>query len=176
MKTITINLYEFKELSDDAKAYAIRENADVNVDSQWWDDIYSDAENVGIKITSFDVDRNEIGGELTESAIDASDLIIANHGEQCDTFKLAMAYRVARETIFKKHEDKDRRGNVSCDKYDEFDSETDVLDEQFTNDLLKCYLTLLRTFYDTLTSEKEIIETIVANEYYFTECGELHPD
>ena len=36
MKTVTINIYQFSELSDEAKENAIKELYDINVDSDWW--------------------------------------------------------------------------------------------------------------------------------------------
>ena len=58
MKTLTINLYQFSELSDEAKEKAISNLSDINVDFDWWTNTYEDAARIGLKITSFDLDRN----------------------------------------------------------------------------------------------------------------------
>jgi hypothetical protein len=46
MKTRTINVYEFSELSDEAKEKAIEKLYDINVDYDWWDSNYEDFENL----------------------------------------------------------------------------------------------------------------------------------
>lgn len=68
MKTKTINLYEFDELSEDAKEKALQNLWDINVDHEWWDYIYEDAERIGLKITGFDIDRgNYCEGDILTS-------------------------------------------------------------------------------------------------------------
>lgn len=42
MRTEEIKIYQFSELSEDAKEKAIEQFRDINVDSDWWDFIYSD--------------------------------------------------------------------------------------------------------------------------------------
>ena len=85
MKTVTINLYQFSELSDEAKENAIKELYDINVDSDWWNSTYEDAAQINLKIKGFDIDRGSyVNAELIESANNTAELIIMNHGESCD--------------------------------------------------------------------------------------------
>lgn len=57
MKTIQLNLYHFNELGERAQKKALADNQDFNVSHNWWDWIYTDAEEAGLKITGFDLDR-----------------------------------------------------------------------------------------------------------------------
>lgn len=59
MRTETINIYQFNELSNEAKQNAIKQNYDINVSHDWWTNTYEDAERIGLQITSFDLERNK---------------------------------------------------------------------------------------------------------------------
>src|SRR5580698_5929938 len=90
-ETITRELYTFEELSDAAKEKArnwFREGA---LDYDWWEYLYEDAAAIGLKITTFDLDRHRHAkGNLTKSVEDVCKLIMENHGKTCDTYELAM--------------------------------------------------------------------------------------
>ena len=165
MKTKTINLYQFSELSEDAKQKAIERLSDINVDFKWWDCTYEDAANVGLKITGFDMDVY-VKGEFIDSALSCAHKIESEHGEQCETFKTAKQFIEDFNTINMKYEN---------DEINEDEAETDEedLNEQFLFDLCEDYRIILRDEYEYLTSEEAIIETIESNEYYFTEDGKL---
>ncbi len=61
MRNIEITLYKFEELSEEVKGKVLKEFDDINVDSNWWEYIYGDAEeNAKLKITSFDTDYHNI--------------------------------------------------------------------------------------------------------------------
>lgn len=53
MKTKTITLYSFDELSDDAKEKAIDKLYNLNVDYEWWDSTFDDAKRIGLEIRGF---------------------------------------------------------------------------------------------------------------------------
>ena len=59
MKTKTINLYSFDELREESKKKAIQNLWDINVDYDWWQFIYDDAKQIGLKLTGFDLDRGQ---------------------------------------------------------------------------------------------------------------------
>ena len=59
-----ITVYSFSELSDSSKQKAIEDNRYISVKENWWENVYEDANNIGLKITSFDDYRGEIEGEL----------------------------------------------------------------------------------------------------------------
>ena len=53
MKTKTIEIYEFDELSESAQDKAIDNIRTINNDYEWWDSIYEDAKDAGIILESF---------------------------------------------------------------------------------------------------------------------------
>lgn len=154
MKTVNLNLYSFNELSDDAKQKAIESLSDINVDFEWWDWVYGDASDIGLNITGFDLGRGAyVNGEFINNAIDTAQMIISEHGETCETYKTAQKFI----------------GDSGITNEDDFED----LEDEFLKSLCEDYRIILRNEYEYLTSEEAIIDTITANDYYFTEDGKL---
>lgn len=171
MKTIEIEIYEFSELSEDAKENAIEKLYDINVDYEWWQFAYDDAENIGLKITGFDLGRGwYCNGEFILSACEIAQNILNEHGENCETYKTANNFMKLWQLVFNEYMDENSK------LYESAESENDLqyLESEFLNDLLSDYLIMLDNEYEYLTSEKAIIETIKANEYQFTVNGEIY--
>src|ERR1700754_4941823 len=105
MRTVRTKVYEFNELSPDAQQKAIDHFSDINVGFNWWQQVYTDAETIGIKITEFDLDHGTIGGKLLYSLTYCGELITANHGDQCETYKTAKAYLAEWAKLVKEHSD-----------------------------------------------------------------------
>ena len=170
-ETITRTLYTFDELSETAKQKAIEKLWDINVDYEWWNGVYDDAEQVGLEITEFDLDRNRYTkGNFIESAEETAHSIVDNHGEQCETYKTAQSYLKERDNLidnWPKDEDEELENEY------ELDGKLDDLDSEFLKSILEDYSISLQKYYDYLTSEEAIKETINANEYEFTEDGEI---
>ena len=141
--TIT-NVYKFDELSEKAKANALSLLRDINVEYEWWEFTCDDAERIGLKIEGFDTYRGEIEGKLTEDTVDVAKNILREHGEICETYKLAKNFLYERD------------------------------EEEFERAIKKEYLSMLANEYDYLTSDEAIIETIQENDYEFTESGKLY--
>lgn len=160
MRTIETILYNFDELSETAKQTAISKLWDLNVDHEWWDGICDDASQIGLKISGFDIDRGSyVNGSLNDCMIDTIELIKANHGQTCETYKLAERY----ENDFLKLDEES----------DDYNDEVEYLENEFLKELCDEYLTILRNEYEYLTSEDSIIEAILANEYEFDVNGNL---
>lgn len=168
MRTIETTVYKFDELDEDAKDRAVEKLYDLNIDHEWWDFILDEAEKLGLEIKEFDTDRYHIKGHLTDTPQFTIDCILADHGESCDTFKLAKEYKEGfdalpcQEMIFDE-----------CDHEPNCETEYDDLRENFEHALLQEYLTILRHEFEYLTSREQIEESIRVNEYEFTEEGEL---
>lgn len=176
MKTITTNVYTFNELSESAKQKAREWWMQGGLDYEWWDSVYEDAERVGIKIESFDLDRSRHAkGKLTLAAPEVAENIIKEHGVDCETYKTARAYLNAMEAIGEApmvEED----GELVLDEEDtperlEWEEKREALDEQFEKDILEDYSIMLQKEYEYLCSDEHIDESIEANEYTFTEQG-----
>ena len=56
MKTKKIKLYSIDELSTEAREKALQKLGDINVSYDWWESVYSDASNVGLSISGFDLE------------------------------------------------------------------------------------------------------------------------
>ena len=174
MKTITINLYKFSELSEEAKSIAIENLYSINTDNDWWYSTYEDAAQVNLKIKSFDIGRGSfVDAEFIKNAHDTANLILLNHGESCETYKTAKSFLQDYNELVAKYSDGVKTNVVTEDNEYDFDNEADDLESDFLELISEDYRIILSNEYDYLTSEEAIIETIEANEYYFTENGEL---
>lgn len=175
MKTIEIKLYSFDELSDEAKQKAIEKLSDINVKYDWWNTTYEDAENVGLKITAFDIDRaSYVHGEFIFPAIAVSAKIIQEHGKDCATHKTALKFSADYDVLVAKYSDGIDKTKVTYENEDTFNQESGALENDFLNSLCEDYLKILRDDYEYQTSEEAIIEMIIANKYDFTEDGKLY--
>ena len=171
MKTIEIKLYPFDELSEDAKEKAIEQNYEANVCFEWWESVYEDAANIGLKLTGFDIDRgNYCKGDFTLSAIEVYQNIVNSHGKDCETYKTAEIFKEEWQPIF------DNYMNEEHEEFESRESEDKLndLEADFLNNLLEDYLSLLEQEYEYLTSEEAIIEYIKANGFEFYESGEVY--
>jgi hypothetical protein len=161
-------LYQFNELSDKAKEKAISCLSDITVCGDWWDSEYEDAANVGILITSFDLDRNRHACATIDSPLFTAQEIISQHGDCCNTYKTAKTFYDKINPKVCRFEDLE-----DCDELtEEMQNEYDELKEEFKKDITEDYSIILQRQYEFLCSEEAIIETIEANEYEFTEDGE----
>lgn len=168
METVEIKLYKFSELSDEAKQKAIEKLSDINVDYEWWESIYEDAENIGLKINGFNIDRGSYcKGEFINSAQDVAEKIIQEHGQMCETYSTTQCYLSDCISLNEKYKD------AGEDDYD-YECELDELKNNFLNSLLEDYRIMLSQEYDYSTSDESIIQTIEANDYDFTEDGKLY--
>lgn len=175
MKTIEIQLFKFDELPDNAKEKALREYYHWNVNFDWWDSIYEDAKNVGIKITSFDIDRgNYCKIEFKYDAESICQRILMEHREGCETYKIALKFLWDYCELIKKYSDGIKIDVVTDDNYQDFDNEDIELNSELHHELSEEYLSILRKEYEYLTSEEAIIEALEANEIEFTIEGEIY--
>jgi len=175
MKTIEIQLFKFNELSDKAKEKALVQYYDWNVNFDWWDSVYYDAKNVGIAINGFDIDRgNYCKIEFRYDAEDICQKIIMEHGENCETHKIATKFLSDYDELVKKYSDGVKTNIVAEDNEEDFDNEIIELETELHHELSEEYLSILRKEYEYLTSEEAIIEALEANKIEFTIDGEIY--
>jgi hypothetical protein len=166
-------VYPFEELTDDAQDKAIEALWNLNVDHEWWEFIFEDAANVGIKLSEFGIGRASFcRGDFIEAAEDVATLIVENHGRDCGTWYMANEFLAEFEQGKKGHEaengyDPDYGLFVESDYY------LDIAAE-FERFILEDYRTVLQKKYEYLTSREVIVKTIKANEYEFIENGKLY--
>jgi len=175
MRTIEIQAYKFNELDEQAKQKAIENNIYINVDYDWWEDIYREMEECGIKIKSFDLGRSRSCSiEFIDDAQDVAEKILKEWGHHSAFYSDdCKQFLKDRDDLVKKY----GTGNdvdgykVDEDKEDEFDQDLDDLYYYFRNDMQQNILHVLDDGYIYLTSEETITDTIEANEYEFTKDG-----
>jgi hypothetical protein len=171
MKKHTITTYSFSELSETAKEKAIQNLSDINVDGEWWESTYDDAERIGIKIKGFDLDRGSYCKlDFINSFGEVAEAIKREHGENCSTFKIAVEYLNDYDKLVTEQE----QFEEESDEFQEIEEEIEELDNDFKKSLEEEYRIMLSKEYEYLTSDEAIIETIEANEYEFLENGKLY--
>jgi hypothetical protein len=165
-RTIETTIYTFDELTGEAQKHAISELSDINVGRDWWDCVFDDAKQVGLKITEFDNYKCSI--EFIKPPLEVAELIIKEHGEMCDTYKLAANYIKEIAIISTSHT------NTTTG---ELTSTGEVLKEEANSAFLYAlrvkYHSKLMEEYEYLTSAEGIRDTILCNEYEFTVNGDL---
>ncbi len=169
MKTIETTVYTYDELSDTAKEKALEWVGECVYDIEYWDCIYDDAKSIGLKITSFDVDRSRHAkGAFITSAPEVAEAIITNHGENCESYKTAKAFLAERDEVVNAAP-KDENGEFESEH--ELDNELDAIEAEFLRSLLEDYSIMLQKECDHLSSREYLEDMIHANEYTFTETG-----
>jgi len=173
MRIKETKVYPFDELSDEAKEKVIEGLSDINVDYDWWDCIYEDVKQVKLELTGFNLGRGSYcRGKFIEYAKDTAKAIIKNHGDSCETYETATEFIEESAKLYIEYP-------VKLDGDGDDENETDRndgqenLDDWFLYSILEDYRTMLQKEYEHLTSAEAIIETIEANEYEFTENGEI---
>lgn len=181
-ETITRNIYTWDDLTDQDKDIVIGNNRDINVDHDWWESTYMDAENIGLKITGFDLGRSqECSGDFLLNAAEVARKILADHGDTCSTYQTAQDYLQSRFVELKQlcQDEADELciafsfGDGVLDVHDTDECElVEVLEDANTNflkSLLEDYRHMLQKEYEYLCDDEAIIETIEANEFEFNE-------
>ena len=86
-------VWSYDDASDELKKKILNNMYDINVDYEWWECIFDDAKEIGLKIEGFDIDNRTIEGKLTDDVDSVIKSIKENHGDVCDTYKLADGYK-----------------------------------------------------------------------------------
>ena len=182
MREITVKVYSFAELSDDAKERALNAFRDINVESDWWrdntyDTIRTAGKLIGLEIGDihfdtylyciFDADYEYVRGaakavckefswvdDLCKVAKDLQDL------QKRHFYSLSCAVTEDRDT-----------NRYRCFRFGE-DYECEDLGN-ILDDFAHWARVLLRDEYEWLTSDEAIREMIESNEYEFTADGKL---
>jgi len=177
VKTRTINIYSFDELSAKAKEVARNWFREASSNDEWWDFIYEDAERIGLKITSFDLDRRlHAKGKFIKDAFYSANAILKEHGEDTETAKDAKVFlgewKESKKSYHKEKRDVD--GDMNHDVEDFEDSEVaEELEAAFLKTLLDDYARMLQSDSDYRDSDESIDENIRANDYEFYENGKI---
>ena len=165
MKLVTIECRQFNEWDADTQSVILDKHRDINLSHNWWENIYYDAEIIGIKLDGFDLDRNKhCSGKFINKAWQVAKNIISEHGDDCQTKNIALQYEKDVCSIAYEHEGKE-------DEYTH--TEHEELESEFLNDILNEYANILQREYEYLYSDEAIIETLVVNQYEFDNKGNI---
>jgi hypothetical protein len=168
MENLTVTAYTFDELNDDAKEKAREWYRSISPDYGWWECTYDDAANIGLKITSFDLDRNRHAvGSFLLSAAEVAQNIFNNHGEECETYKTARKFMDDWQPVF----DDYMQPNNPLYESSECEDKLNELEVGFLNDLLEDYSIMLQKEYEYMYSDEYVDDMLIANEYLFTQNG-----
>lgn len=175
MRKIEVNLYEFEELSAEAKEKAIEKNRTINVDFDWWDWIYEGMSEIGVKINSFDIYYKTIDITIEDSQYTA-EKAIENYNEGMEVVKISKQFIKDRDALIKRlGEGNDIAGySVKEEFIDEYDEEIEYLEEEYRKEMAEEILSWLIEDYEYLQTDEAIAETLIANEYEFTEDGTIY--
>lgn len=174
MRTIRIKAYKFDELSDSAKETVLNHFQGALTENYWWEFTYEDAKNIGLKITSFDLDRNRHAkGHFILDAGEVADKIIVDHGKDCQTYKTAKQFVDDWNTLVEKYSDGIETDKVTEENEYDFDNDMDDLEAEFLESLLEDYSIMLQKECDYLDSEESLTDFITSNDYEFTKEGKL---
>lgn len=175
MRTIRTKLYKFNELSTEAKQQAIKQVRYQNDGSLSfaWEDMQSDAEEIGLKLISLD-DHRPNKGEFIVSGNDCANRIIENHGDSCETYKTASSFLADWAKLVAIHSDGVNTDKVEYDNEYEFDKEADELEGEFLQAILEDYRIMYNNQIEYENSDEYIQETLVTNEYEFLKDGKRY--
>jgi len=186
MRIAQVEVYQFNELSEEAKEKAVNELRDINTEySSWWDhdgllDLsakelksrrITEHLTLSYKLVSFDFVRHHIRFESVEvNNDDAFRKFLRVHKrlwKKCHYAFYYPSYPSTAKTVF---EIEHQEGLSFTDK------EEEILDRacKIMNDKINEALVSLEESYEYLTSRRIIIETIEANKYEFTEDGKVY--
>lgn len=191
MKTIETKVYEFDELSDDAKEKAREWYREGALDYEWWDGVFESAKTAGaclgitvdnIYFSGFSSQgdgacfvgtyayrkgwRAALRAEFGEATLEPLEAI----GQSLQDAQKRVFYRgtadVRKTSHYYEHENTVR---IECDPDDGelADALTDTL-----RDFMRWIYRELEKEYDWLNSDEQVDEAIEANEYTFTADGE----
>ena len=171
MKTKTIQVYEFNELTERAQESALDEVRQGNYGYDWFEYTYEEAEAIGLHLTGFGLDRDRHAtGNFKDSAECCAHFIIDNHGETCETYITATTYLTDRDKLIESaplNEDGELESeyNLDCDLND--------LDAEFLRSILEDYSMQLQRESEYRDSKEYLLEMIDCNGYTFTEYGKI---
>ena len=165
MRKIEINLYKFEELSEEAQAKAIK-NHQLHSEYEWWDSIVINAEESGVVIESFDIDKGDISVSFKWEAHDVANALVKFWGADSDIGKICQTFLDKRNVLYKKY------AGDEASTYNEklYESEDELVDD-FHTDVSHYFLKQLRDELEWIESDEYAREYLSDMDYDFMEDG-----
>ena len=181
MREMTVTVYSFAELSDDAQERALDEFRDINVEFNWYEDTFGTirtaGELLGLEIGKihFDTDSYCIFDADYEYVRGAAKAIQAEFPHATDLHDVARKLQDLQKRHFYSLSCAVTKGRsmnyYRCFRFGE-DYECEDLGD-IIDDFAHWAWILLRGEYKYLTSDEAVKEMIEVNEYEFDEAGKL---
>jgi hypothetical protein len=176
MRIIETMAFLFDELDSQTQQKVIENNRTINVDSDWWYQCEIDnfKHEMDIIVSEFDIYRRTINITI-EYSFESAEKIINFFGGESELVKIAKTFIKDRDALVKKYgEGNEKEGySVKEEYWNVFDEEIEYLEEEFRREIAKEILSMLTLDYEYQISDDAIKETILANEYEFTNEGKL---
>ncbi len=200
METRTYKVYPFAELSALGKEKAIHKFRENNLDYEWWEHVYVDAKEVGT-LMGISIDKIYFSGFCSQGdgacfeghyshSLGSTKKIIAYAPEDTTLHEISRALSILQKPYFYQLEativQKGQYSHENCTEigvtgnwehgeygYTKGFSEVYEAIGETLRDFMKWIYKRLESTYDYLQSAESIEETIEANEYRFTEDGEI---
>lgn len=186
MKTITINAYQYNELSDKAKEQVHQDYLNNSFPDWWYESTYDDANNFCLDIQEFDIYRNYIKIEFQDDAEATAQAIVEGAGGEL--LELAKDWQKEVNDLFKSYSDYDkyqewlREMDYTLDDMEfedwlleesGYQDDKESADADFLKQLGEYYLDYLKSDYDHYTSEEYIADFYECNDYWFDINGKI---
>jgi len=176
MRTIEIKAFLFEELDSQTQEKVIENNRTINVDSDFWHEceLENFKHELKIKVNEFDIYRREINITI-EDSFETAQGIVNFFGEKSSIVCSAKTFIRDRDALVKKYGEGNEKDGYSVKEecWSEYDEEIEYLEEEFRREIAEEILSMLTGQYEYEISDDGIKETIIANEYEFTEEGKL---
>jgi hypothetical protein len=193
MKEVTIKGYTFDELSESVQRELLQTYCDINVDGSWYEPIVEgfreDMESYGIDATPFfsgfwsqgdgacfvsdTVDTDMLVRNLYEEGYDIPEdglLYSGDYSIRIQKVEAGYAHRYDHENTVEAYV---TLGDGS-DRIDDYTrGKVEMVVTDWVRERSKALYANLENYYGQLTSDAEIRETLLENEYLFTESGKL---
>lgn len=173
MRTIQINLYKFEELSPESQEKTLNALRLINIYPDWYNHIYEDAEQIGMKINNFDLQGRGRDIDFDIKNVWRTKKLIRDSREQnSDEYELTQIFNQNIAELIQQLGEDERPNAVK-----RFDSNVARLEKQFKSDLGEIYLTLLEKDYEYRISNEQVKDTIIGIGYEFLqEGGEIYSE
>lgn len=86
-KSFILEAFEIDELFDSNKTFAIQENRRILITDNWYEDIYEEAEEIGVKITGFIVNFFKIEAVFQYNFLDTCNLVFKKYMPESQIYK-----------------------------------------------------------------------------------------
>ena len=165
MRTITLNIYKFNELSAPAQKVAIRNHKHIEVENiDWSYPIIEDAEQVAhLRISGFDLPY-DIKSEFITGPRTSAQSIISEMPTDSPLYSIASKFLSEQERL--KHQPDTAKTEANMESNE----------DQYRMALASYYINALDQHYDYLTSDEGVQEYLIEKGFEFTQDGRRYYD